>query len=693
MASSARIDELRKKFDENPRRYFAPLANEYRKAGEIEQAIAICREHLPQQPGHMSGHIVFGQALYEARQFEEASSVFETALTLDPENLIALRHLGDIALILGNSDAARAWYRRVLEADPRNEEIQSQLATLDKAASEAPTPAIGPPAQPQEPAPAPPARPPSSSAPTVVMSAVPRPGMEQAPQQPPPAVAPPAAVPEQPVTAVSPTAEIVLEDLVPNAPAPHSAPTESAIPTVEIETTSFEPPPPQELGSALEGLEATAASPAGGEPPADSFSLDGLETTSMVAEPPPAATPEALPDLELSGTGVLDLQAAQTAPAGAALPAEPASPAASDAGALDLDLSSLGASTAASAEPEQAIAADAPTVADSSSSSLEFDIPAPPPAPAPRAPEPEQVVAIDLPAAEPPAPAAGGSPSPRPLLEERPPVLEEQQLEPAPAPPGAAPATTGPKADIDQETSPFVTETMAELYLQQGHREEALSVYRALLAQRPNDAKLREKVDQLSQPSAPAATPSGAAATGPSIRHVLRLVALRRPGFRPEPLADNGIKVGSVAPDGIEYPAPAAPAGAVAAPVPVADGSPGPDDALASHFGFVAPARADQHAALALAMAFAHTGNGDASGSLLTGAPARAASSELSLDQVFGEQPAPQPAKSFSFDQFFSQRASAEHSSVVDTGSGGDAVESAHDVAQFNQWLEGLKRR
>ena len=71
MASSARIDELRKKFDENPRRYFAPLANEYRKAGDLEQAIFICQEYLPQQPGHMSGHIVYGQALFETgrRQF------------------------------------------------------------------------------------------------------------------------------------------------------------------------------------------------------------------------------------------------------------------------------------------------------------------------------------------------------------------------------------------------------------------------------------------------------------------------------------------------------------------------------------------------------------------------------------------------------------------------------------------------
>jgi tetratricopeptide (TPR) repeat protein len=131
MASSARIEELEKKFNENPRRYFAPLANEYRKAGDLTQAISICRTYVPQQPGHMSGHIVFGQALFEAGELDEARGVFESALQLDPENLIALRHLGDIARARGDIGAARAWYRRVLDADPRNDEIVAQIATLD----------------------------------------------------------------------------------------------------------------------------------------------------------------------------------------------------------------------------------------------------------------------------------------------------------------------------------------------------------------------------------------------------------------------------------------------------------------------------------------------------------------------------------------------------------------------------------
>src|SRR5215210_6105914 len=145
MAYSARIDELEKKFSENARRYFAPLANEYRKAGDLDRAIEICRAHLPQQPGHMSGHIVYGQALYESRQLDEAKTVFEAALALDPENLIALRHLGDIARDSMDPTTARVWYLRVLDADPRNDEVAGMLAQLETV-SQQPEAGTAPPA-------------------------------------------------------------------------------------------------------------------------------------------------------------------------------------------------------------------------------------------------------------------------------------------------------------------------------------------------------------------------------------------------------------------------------------------------------------------------------------------------------------------------------------------------------------------
>src|SRR5688572_3191196 len=126
-----RLRELHPKFDENPRRYFAPLANEYRKGGNPKRAIEICRAHLAQMPGHMSGQVVYGQSLFEGGEYEEAKKVFEGALVLDPENLIALRSLGDLSLQAGDSAQARSWYTRLLEADPKDAAVIALIAVID----------------------------------------------------------------------------------------------------------------------------------------------------------------------------------------------------------------------------------------------------------------------------------------------------------------------------------------------------------------------------------------------------------------------------------------------------------------------------------------------------------------------------------------------------------------------------------
>jgi tetratricopeptide (TPR) repeat protein len=139
--TNARLEELRAKFQENPRRYFAPFANELRKAGDSAQAIAVCRAQMAGQPGHVSGHIVLGQALYEAGEATEARDIFTAALELDPENLIALRSLGEIAQVNGEFGTARQWYERLLDADPRNQEVSQLLKDMP---AEAPRAAVAP---------------------------------------------------------------------------------------------------------------------------------------------------------------------------------------------------------------------------------------------------------------------------------------------------------------------------------------------------------------------------------------------------------------------------------------------------------------------------------------------------------------------------------------------------------------------
>ncbi|HJU69191.1 MAG TPA: tetratricopeptide repeat protein [Gemmatimonadaceae bacterium] len=142
-ANTALIEDLLRQYAENPRRVFARLANELRKSGDYDRAIEICRGQIPQQPGYISGHIVLGQSLYDCGRLEEARQTFETALNLDPENLIALRHLGDIARQHGANDVARGWYRRLLEVDPQNDEVVAQLEAMGE--STGGTPAMGQP--------------------------------------------------------------------------------------------------------------------------------------------------------------------------------------------------------------------------------------------------------------------------------------------------------------------------------------------------------------------------------------------------------------------------------------------------------------------------------------------------------------------------------------------------------------------
>lgn len=134
MDGSNRIAELEQKFAENPRRFFAPLANEYRKAGNPQRAMEICRAHLGQMPGHMSGQIVYGQALFECGDYRQARTVFENALAMDRENLIVLRHLGDLAMRDGDSAEAKQWYSRLLEIDPKDSVAISLVNEIDAAA-------------------------------------------------------------------------------------------------------------------------------------------------------------------------------------------------------------------------------------------------------------------------------------------------------------------------------------------------------------------------------------------------------------------------------------------------------------------------------------------------------------------------------------------------------------------------------
>jgi tetratricopeptide (TPR) repeat protein len=411
-----RLRELQEKFEENPRRYFAPLANEYRKGGQPKRAIEICRSQLAQMPGHMSGQIVYGQSLYECGEFEEAKQVFERALALDPENLIALRSLGDMSLQSGNTVDARKWYVRLLDADPHDPAVIALVSEIDASADARPVPT------PQE-----------------------IPGIdEDAGDQAIPFIADAGGSPvgSESSPAAGESASSVL--LV----APES---EQRAQATETDRHS-------EVTSAPEGVAPSA--------PAAAPSTAAAAHSAAAAAPEPivASAPETPPRAVSGTTPPAGLERHYPVePSAAELPADPGMP---DQG--------LGAEGLQSKRQDELTGAEGL-----------------------RGSEPEQ----------PPEPVGAeglrGKPVPTPLAGARGSRSDDEDaLESWTPPPGATvhERKESRKADrlfVGPGPEPFVNETMAQLYLQQGYRQLALRVYYQLAEARPNDQVLKDRIAEI----------------------------------------------------------------------------------------------------------------------------------------------------------------------------------------------------
>jgi tetratricopeptide (TPR) repeat protein len=566
VAYSSEIEKLEKRWLENPKgRNFAPLADAYRKAGEVDRAIELCLSGLERHPDYVSAHIVYGRCLIDQKNDVGAETVFKKVLGLDAENIIALKVLGELAERGSRFDEQVDWLTRLLAADPMNDDARETLreARTKAAAAKAATP-VEPEKieiihESERAAPAAPAAAPIAATPTPATPAPEEPGL------------------------------IDLESL-PVAEAP----------TTAMEQPSFAGEPPL-----VEHEEVELKS--GGPRHSAIETFDDLSFTSMAAgagaTPGTDAVPEAmriegLARTQYEGSGMFRLDS-------------PEEPPAADAEQVDV-----------------APAADLPLI-------MPDDIPPP------RRSSVSQRAPAEVPPEPPRAPrrSSGATPAPAAV------TLSDDD--------GAADAASL------QAAEPVVTETMAELYLRQGHREDALRVYRALLADRPGDKGLAAKVRELEGPSSPA--PLSRKPPLESATAFLRRV------WRGEP-----------------------------APVPPAE----PVGALETAFA-AAPRVTDAV--------------GGDNGAEAPGAPTQPAEDVISLDAVFGDQvgraagselppPAPPPSSEaaerpasggFSFDDFFGATPNAAAAPASPRAPRATRPSRPQpedeDLDQFQAWLKGLK--
>ena len=97
MADNPRIEELRRRVQMDPASIaFAALAEEHRRAGEFDEAIAVCEAGLQRHPAYLSARVTLGRSLLELGRYDEARHQLEHVLRTAPENLAAIRALAEI---------------------------------------------------------------------------------------------------------------------------------------------------------------------------------------------------------------------------------------------------------------------------------------------------------------------------------------------------------------------------------------------------------------------------------------------------------------------------------------------------------------------------------------------------------------------------------------------------------------------
>lgn len=120
----AKIKLARSRFQARPdSRDFAPLADLLREAGQYREALLILDKGLRKFPRYVTGFVIKGRTLIEAEYGELGQDVLKKALTLDPQNILALD------LLIGEAASRKAWkevlgpLEKLVALEPEDEKL------------------------------------------------------------------------------------------------------------------------------------------------------------------------------------------------------------------------------------------------------------------------------------------------------------------------------------------------------------------------------------------------------------------------------------------------------------------------------------------------------------------------------------------------------------------------------------------
>ncbi|MEQ1727206.1 MAG: tetratricopeptide repeat protein [Vicinamibacterales bacterium] len=141
MPDSSRIDELRRRVLKDPASIaFAQLGEEYRRAGQLADAVDACRIGLTTHPEYVSARVTLGRALLALGRLDEATVELRQVLATAPENLAATRALADALRQQGRLAEALPYYAEALTLAPNDPDLERSITDTRRALAAAAEP-------------------------------------------------------------------------------------------------------------------------------------------------------------------------------------------------------------------------------------------------------------------------------------------------------------------------------------------------------------------------------------------------------------------------------------------------------------------------------------------------------------------------------------------------------------------------
>jgi tetratricopeptide (TPR) repeat protein len=108
-------------------RFFAQLADSYRREGDLDRAIELLVRGLERNPDYLTARIILARCYRDRGDLDQALEEYDRILDLDPFHTSALREKIEVLLGTGNLEAARRSAEVYFDEEPDDEEMRSLI--------------------------------------------------------------------------------------------------------------------------------------------------------------------------------------------------------------------------------------------------------------------------------------------------------------------------------------------------------------------------------------------------------------------------------------------------------------------------------------------------------------------------------------------------------------------------------------